>query len=56
MTMFLRRELRVWPNLDVEVSFHLSELWLPRVDQVLFIHIIYPIVPHNLRHIAHEID
>lgn len=22
MTMFLRRELHVWPNLDVEVSFH----------------------------------
>lgn len=34
MTMFLRRELRVWPNLDVEVSFHPPRsLQTPRVDR-----------------------
>ena len=27
MTIFLRRELQVWPNLDVEVSFHSGVLY-----------------------------
>ncbi|KAF8553116.1 hypothetical protein OG21DRAFT_1414891 [Imleria badia] len=54
MTIFLRRELRVWPNLDVEArSFNRAT---PRVDLTLFLHICYPIVSHNIHHIAHEIN
>lgn len=39
MTIFLRRELRVWPNLDVEVSFHSMLLhascWSSRIHSYL---------------------
>lgn len=60
MTIFLRRELRVWPNLDVEVSLH-STLLEHRPSLVLiglysFMMSIYPIVSHNLHDIADEID
>lgn len=55
MTTFLRRELRVWPNLDVEVSF------LPAIPRVVHASCgsftsMHPTVPHDLHHIAHEID
>lgn len=54
VTMFLRRELQVWVNLDVEVrpcflylGLHFLFFSLHEADSL-------PSVPHNIHHLPHE--